>query len=153
MTLILILAALALVLALVEIFIVPGFGLAGIGAALCAVADVALIYADYGLGWASAALLVAVLVLVLALLWLARSKAVDKVALHSSIDSTNATAEQLSVKVGDEGKALTRLALVGNALIDGKVVEVKSAGTFIDPETRVRVVRVSEANITVEPAG
>ncbi|MDD6124117.1 MAG: NfeD family protein [Bacteroidales bacterium] len=152
MTLILVLASLALVLALVEIFIVPGFGLAGIGAILCTVADIALIYAEYGLGWAATALLAAVAILGLALLWLTRSKAVDKMALHSTIDSTNATAEQLSVKVGDEGKALTRLALVGNALIAGKVVEVKSAGAFIDPETRVRVVRVSEANITVEPA-
>ena len=108
--------------------------------------------AEYGVGRAAAARVAAVAILGVALLWLARSKAVDKMALHSTIDSTNATAEQLSVKVGDEGKALTRLALVGNALIAGKVVEVKSAGAFIDPETRVRVVRVSEANITVEPA-
>ena len=152
MTLILVLASLALVLALVEIFIVPGFGLAGIGAILCTVADIALGYAECGLGRPPAPPVAATAILGLALLWLARSKAVDKMALHSTIDSTNATAEQLSVKVGDEGKALTRLALVGNALIAGKVVEVKSAGAFIDPETRVRVVRVSEANITVEPA-
>ena len=77
----------------------------------------------------------------------------DKMALHTSIDSTNATPEQLSVRVGDVGTALTRLALVGNAEIGGKTVEVKSSGAFINPGTPIRVVRVNEANITVEAIG
>ena len=73
----------------------------------------------------------------------------DKVSLHTSIDSTSATAEQLAVKVGDKGKALTRLALIGNAEINGAVVEVKSSGEFLDPGTPVVVIRVLEALITV----
>ena len=152
MTLILILAALAVVLAFVEILIVPGFGLAGAGAALCAVADVALIYSDYGLLWALVAFVLALVALGLMLGWVAHSKTMDKISLHTSIDSTNATAEQLSVKPGDTGRALTRLALVGNAEIGGKTVEVKSSGAFINPGTPIRVVRVSEANITVPSA-
>lgn len=150
MTVILILAVLALVLGLLEIFIFPGFGISGIGAIACAIADVVLIYQDYGLGWAASAVGVAVAVLALLLYIVARSKTVDRMALHTSINSTNATREQLSVRPGDTGKALTRLALVGNAEINGTVVEVKSAGAFIDSGTAVRVVRVNEANITVE---
>ena len=53
------------------------------------------------------------------------------------------------MKVGAEGKALTRLALVGNAEINGKQVEVKSSGDFIDPGTPIVVTAVSEASITV----
>ena len=153
MTLILILAALAVVLAFVEILIVPGFGLAGAGAALCAVADVALIYSEFGLLWALVAFVLALVALGLMLGWVAHSKTMDKISLHTSIDSTNATAEQLLVKPGDTGRALTRLALVGNAEIGGKTVEVKSSGAFINPGTPIRVVRVSEANITVEAIG
>lgn len=52
--------------------------------------------------------------------------------------------------MGDTGKALTRLALVGNAEINGLVVEVKSSGAFLNPGTPLRVIHVSEANITVE---
>ena len=70
-------------------------------------------------------------------------------SLHTSIDSTNATAEQLSIKVGDTGRALTRLALVGNAEIAGKQVEVKSSGEFINPGMPIRVVSVNEAQIIV----
>ena len=51
--------------------------------------------------------------------------------------------------MGDKGKALTRLALIGNAEINGAVVEVKSSGEFLDPGTPVVVVRVLEALITV----
>lgn len=151
MTVILILAALAIVLGFIEIFIVPGFGLAGIGAIVCALADAVIIYNTYGLAAAVWATLAAVVLLLAALWWLAHSKTLSRMALHSTISSTNATREQLSVKVGDTGKALTRLALVGNAEIGGKVVEVKSAGPFINPGTPVRVTQVSEANITVEP--
>ena len=153
MTLILILAALALVLAFVEIVIVPGFGLAGMGAILCALIDVVIIYSEHGLLWAVVAIVAALAVLGLMLWWVSRSRTMDKMALHTSIDSTNATPEQLSVRVGDVGTALTRLALVGNAEIGGKTVEVKSSGAFINPGTPIRVVRVSEANITVEAIG
>lgn len=153
MTLILILAALALVLAFVEIVIVPGFGLAGMGAILCALIDVVIIYSEHGLLWAVVAIVVALAVLGLMLWWVSRSRTMDKMALHTSIDSTNATPEQLSVRVGDVGTALTRLALVGNAEIGGKTVEVKSSGAFINPGTPIRVVRVNEANITVEAIG
>ena len=153
MTLILILAALALVLAFVEIVIVPGFGLEGMGAILCALIDVVIIYSEHGLLWAVVAIVAALAVLGLMLWWVSRSRTMDKMALHTSIDSTNATPEQLSVRVGDVGTALTRLALVGNAEIGGKTVEVKSSGAFINPGTPIRVVRVNEANITVEAIG
>ena len=153
MTLILILAALALVLAFVEIVIVPGFGLAGMGAILCALIDVVILYSEHGLLWAVVAIVAALAVLGLMLWWVSRSRTMDKMALHTSIDSTNATPEQLSVRVGDVGTALTRLALVGNAEIGGKTVEVKSSGAFINPGTPIRVVRVNEANITVEAIG
>lgn len=150
MTVIIIFALLALILGLLEIFILPGFGVSGIGAIISAIIDIVLIYNAYGAGWAAAAVGIAIVVLAVLLYFVAHSKTVDKMALHTSINSTNATEEQLSVKPGDTGKALTRLALVGNAEINGATVEVKSSGAFINPGTPVRVVRVNEANITVE---
>lgn len=150
MTVIIILAVLALVLGLLEIFIFPGFGFAGIGAIVCAVVDVVLIYNAYGLPWAVAAVVVGLLVLGGMLYTVAHSKTFDRMALRTSIDSTNATAEQLSVKAGDEGTALTRLALIGNADINGRTVEVKSGGAFIEPGTPIIVTKVNEASILVK---
>ena len=139
MTLIIIIAIVALLLALLEIFVIPGFGLAGIGSIVCAVTDVVLVYNAYGLWPAVGAIAVALVVLGLLLWWVARSKAVDRMALHATISSTNATEAQLSVRPGDEGVAVTRLALVGNARFGDRIVEVKSSGSFIDPRhTRAR---------------
>lgn len=152
-TIILIIAALTLVFGIIEIFFTPGFGLAGIASIVCALVDAVLIYQAYGLGWAAAAVVAGVVLLAVALRWVYKSKTFDRMALHTSIDSTAATQAQLSVKVGDKGKAVTRLALVGNAEIEGKIVEVKSSGEFLSPGTPVRVVSVSEANITVERVG
>lgn len=149
-TVIIILALLTLLLGVIEVFFVPGFGVAGVSSVICAIADVVLIYQQWGLTWAVVAVVAAVALLLLALRWVARSKTFDRMALHSSIDSTSATKAQLSVKVGDTGKALTRLALIGNAEVGGKVVEVKSSGEFIPAGTPLRVIRVNEADITVE---
>ena len=130
--LILILVLLALVLMAVEVLIVPGFGISGIAAIISALVAEVLIFEEYGMLAAALSLAGFALLTVVLLVWVARSKTIDKVSLHSSIDSTNATKDQLSVKVGDEGVALTRLALIGNAEIAGKTVEVKSAGNFIE---------------------
>lgn len=150
MTLIIILAALSLVLGLLEIFILPGFGFAGIGSIVCAVVDAILIYNAYGFSWACIAVVVAILLLVLMLYIVANSRTFDRMSLKTSIDSTNATTEQLSVKVGNEGRAITRLALVGNAEIEGKQVEVKSSGELINSGTPIRVIKVDKAQIIVE---
>lgn len=150
MTLIIILAALSLVLGLLEIFILPGFGFAGIGSIVCAVVDAILIYNAYGFSWACIAVVVAILLLVLMLYIVANSRTFDRMSLKTSIDSTNATTERLSVKVGNEGRAITRLALVGNAEIEGKQVEVKSSGEFINSGTPIRVIKVDKAQIIVE---
>ena len=150
MTLMIILPALSLVLGLLEIFILPGFGFAGIGSIVCAVVDAILIYNAYGFSWACIAVVVAILLLVLMLYIVANSRTFDRMSLNTSIDSTNATTEQLSVKVGNEGRAITRLALVGNAEIEGKQVEVKSSGEFINSGTPIRVIKVDKAQIIVE---
>ncbi len=150
MTVIIIFAAFALALGILEIFILPGFGVAGVSSIICAIIDVVLIYNEYGPVTATICTIAALVVLAATLWWVAHSKTLEKFSLHSTISSTNATEEQLSINVGDEGKALTRLALVGNATINGKQVEVKSSGAFINPGTPIRVTQVSEANITVE---
>lgn len=150
MATILIVALLAILLGLLEIFVLPGFGIAGIAAIVCAVLDAIFIYNQYGALWTVVAVVVAVAILCIMLYTVAHSRSVERLSLKAAIKSTNATQEQLSVKVGDIGHSLTRLALVGNAEIGGKQVEVKSSGEFIDANTPIRVVMVNEALVVVE---
>ncbi len=150
MATILVIALLAMLLGLLEIFVLPGFGIAGIGALVCAVLDAVFIYNQYGALWTVVAVVIAVAILSIMLYVVAHSHSVERLSLKTAIKSTNATKEQLSIKVGDTGRSTTRLALVGNADIAGKQVEVKSSGAFIDANTPIRVVMVNEALIVVE---
>ena len=150
MATILVIALLAMLLGLLEIFVLPGFGIAGIGALVCAVLDAVFIYNQYGALWTVVAVVIAVAILSIMLYVVAHSHSVERLSLKTAIKSTNATKEQLSIKVVDTGLETTRLALVGNADIAGKQGEVKAAGAFIDANTPIRVVMVNEALIVVE---
>ena len=61
MTLIIVIAVLVLVLGLLEAFVIPGFGIAGIGSIACALLDVYLVYDAYGLSWACGALVIGII--------------------------------------------------------------------------------------------
>lgn len=149
LTIIILLVVIALLLFAIEAFILPGFGAAGICGAGCAVAASVVTFICYGPVRGMAVLLGSVVVVLAFFVWLSRSRALDRASLHATINSTAATTAQLSVKVGDEGVATTRLALIGNASLGGKTVEVKSADGFIDEGTPVVVVRVEEALVIV----
>ena len=137
----------ALVLMVVEMLFIPGFGLSGLGAMA------SFVYANYyaftEMGYLAgfitlfASLLLAVLIIVL------RSRAIDKMGLEQNIDSTVASEASKQVKVGDTGVAITRLALIGNAIINDNIVEVKSCDGFLDENTPIIVERIVENIIMV----
>ena len=149
LTIIILLAIVTLLLFAIEALITPGFGVAGICGAVCAVVANILTFIRYGNAIGMAVLGATVTVVIGFLYWLSRSRAIERATLHSTISSTAATPAQLSIKAGDEGREETRLALIGNAVIDGKTVEVKSADGFIDEGTPIVVTRVEDALILV----
>lgn len=150
---ILIICALVLVgllLMVVEMLLIPGFGVAGLGS--IAAFGYANYYAFTELGNLAgfitlfASLVSAILVITFVL----RSRAIDKLGLNKKIDSTVATEASKQVKVGDTGVAITRLALIGNALINDHIIEVKSCDGFLDENTPIIVERIIENVIMVK---
>lgn len=133
-----------------EIFIIPGTSLAGIISAACLIGANVLVFDSYGLSAGIIVLAASLIVCLVAGIWMLRSKALDRISLKRTIDSTAATEEQLSVKVGDRGIALTRLALIGNADFDGKIVQVQSADGFLDEKTPVVITRVIDGQVWVK---
>ena len=79
-----------------------------------------------------------------------RSKTLDKVALTEEVASTLDRSVAAQVQVGDKGYAVTRLALIGNAEINGHIVEVRSADGFLNEKTPVVVTRVTDNEIIVQ---
>lgn len=151
-TLIIILAIVSIFLFAVEIFITPGIGAAGITGTICIVIANALTFVYYGARTGFIVLGITLLILCLTLLFLSKSHALERSALHAQIKSTAATTAQLSVVPGEKGVATTRLALIGNAVINNRPVEVKSIDGFIEEGTPIEVTAVNDALILVRKA-
>ena len=142
---IIVLIVAAVILFLVELFVIPGISIAGILAGAC------MIYANYyafaylGTTAGFITLGVSAIACIGSLILFMRSKTLDKVALKKNI-----TSKVDQVKVGDTGVAITRLALIGNAEIDGNIVEVKSMDGFLNEKTPIIVNRIADGVIMVE---
>jgi membrane-bound ClpP family serine protease len=138
----------AILLILLEIFLLPGITIAGIGGALFAIGGV--VYA-YTLGPTAGhiTLVGSIAAFGIAFAWLLRSKSFSSVALKTDVDSTLTSSRDLGIQAGDEGITLSRLAPIGKALIKDIPVEAKSTGEFIDEDTPIVVMRVDGYNVLV----
>ena len=141
-----------LILFIIEVFLLPGISIAGIVSAAC------MLYGNYyaldTLGTIPGCITLAVSALgvVAITIWFMRSKTVDKLSLKKTIDYRPEPLKGLDLKVGDEGIALTRLALIGNAEFNGRIIEVRSSGDFIDEKSKIRVERILDGIVMVQKA-
>lgn len=142
------LMGLAIALILLEIFLLPGITVAGVGGALFAIGGVVFAY-SLGAEAGHITILASAVAFGGAFAWLMRSKSFSKVALHADVDSKLTSARELDIHPGDEGITISRLAPIGKANIRDITVEAKSTGDFIDENTAIRVVRVDGYNVLV----
>ena len=141
-----------LILFIIEVFLLPGISIAGIISAVC------LLYANYyafdtmGTLPGCITLVISAIGVITITIWFMRSKTVDKLSLKKTIDYKPEPLKGLNLKAGDEGIALTRLALIGNAEFDGNIIEVRSTGDFIEEKSKIRIERIRDGIVMVEKA-
>ncbi len=140
----------AVILFLVELFVIPGISLAGISGLVCILYANYYAFANLGTAGGFVTLGVSALACIGALIWFMRSKMLDKLALKKNIDSTVDKTAEKSINVGDTGISTTRLAQIGYAEINGKIVEVKSTDGFLNEKTPIIVRRITDGTILVE---
>ncbi len=139
----------AIALLLLEIFMLPGITVAGIGGLIFAAGG--LIYAySVSLLVGNVTLGTSVAAFVAAFAWLMRSKSFSRVALNTDIDSKLTSSRELGIVPGDEGITLSRLAPIGKALIKGITVEAKALDELIDEGIPVVVMQVEGYNVIVQ---
>ena len=140
----------ALLLLLVELFVIPGSSLAAILSAICLTWAVTYAFINISALAGIITLIIALILGSCVLITFMRSKTLDKVALTEEVSSTVDRSVAAQVQVGDKGYAVTRLALIGNAEINGHVVEVRSADGFLNEKTPVVVTCVTDNEIIVQ---
>ena len=144
---------LGIILLLVEFLIIPGITVAGIGGFLCIGAGIFAAYYGHGVQVGNITLFSTLGVIILTIAVVLKSRTWKKVMLDSNINGiTGDIKHDANFKVGDRGRAITRLAPIGKAMINDKMVEAKSMTGFIDENTEIEIVKVQNTNVVVKPA-
>ena len=142
---------LGIVLLLIEVTILPGITIAGVGSFLVLVYSVYLAFTTYGalIGFLTLAFVLIVAPLLVYKLFKGKTgkSMVLNTVLHGFVNEINSE----KVKVGDIGVTIGRLAPMGKIKVNDEVVEVRSTGTFVNPGEKVRIISIEKSLVTVEP--
>jgi membrane-bound ClpP family serine protease len=150
-----------------EIFVLPGFGVLGLGGGVLLIAALVLAsqslvmpandYQIRQLQWSLLGILGAAAGVaamgVLLRRWLPATPGLRNVLLEPpAADGEAFDDDRLEPLLGLEGTTTTRLAPAGRARIDGRIHEVTSVGPLVEPGTPVRVVEVRGGRVFVRAA-
>ncbi len=142
------LIAIALTLAILEIFFLPGITIAGICSLVFYGGGIYYAHSVFGPNGAVITLLIAALVTIVVIIGFMRSRNLDKIALHTEIDSVVPSPITPDIKVGDTGTTLSRLNPMGKILVGPHTLEAQAENELIDEETPVRIIRI-EPNVVI----
>lgn len=139
-----------LILFIIEVFLIPGISVAGIASA-CSLLY-AIYYAFDSLGTQAGIITIGITIIGITgiTIWFMKGKTVDKLALKQTLDYKPNPLKGVDIHVGDIGATITRLTLIGNAEINGHILEVQSADGFIDEKTPIKVCRITPNTIYVQ---
>jgi membrane-bound ClpP family serine protease len=149
---IVLLILLGVLLFLVEFLVIPGVTVAGVGGALVLGVAVFMAYRTYGTTAGNYTLLSVLLISIITLFLALRSKTWRRFMLKTNIDSkVEVGLEDKKIKPGDKGETVTRLAPIGMVRVNNLTIEGKSIGGFLDPNTKIEVIKVLGTQIIVKP--
>jgi len=152
-----------LVLLAVEIFVIPGFGFAGIGGIVLIVAALflALLGADPFIDWdqvsiaifqLTGALVVSLLIFLIILKYLPKSSTFSRLVLSEEESADKGFVSYPSDKklIGKEGIALTDLRPAGSAEFNGERIDVVADWDYIVKGKKIKVIRVEGIKVVVK---
>ncbi len=140
------------ILILIEIFLVPGFNIFGIFGFAMIVLGIVLAYSKLGILIANFILIISLIVSVLLIRFVVKSKRWKQIVLDTDQKRTegfHSSSEQLSSLLGKKGVTYTKLRPSGVALIDDEKVDVVAEGSFIDQDRPVEVILVEGNRVVV----
>ena len=140
-----------LLLFAVEVFLIPGISLAGIGSAISLIYAIYYSFVHVGISGGAITLAVSLLGISALTWWFMHSKTVDKLSLKKTLDYNTDPLKGLNLKVGDKGITTTRLTLIGNAEFASHQIEVQSSDGFIAEKTNVIISHIKDGHVFVKP--
>ncbi|MEG1586414.1 MAG: NfeD family protein [Bacteroidales bacterium] len=147
---ILILALFGIGLVILEIFLIPGFGFAGIAGIAFMGGSVWYAYEQLGLLGGNITLLICILTLIIGIYRFIKGKMLSRIALNKEIDSTAPNKIGTEVQAGETGVTLSIMNPMGTVIIGNKTYEAKSEEGFIEVNKPVEIIKVDTTNIIVK---
>lgn len=151
--LIIFLIILGILLFLVEFLIVPGITIAGIGGAISIITGVVLAFYYEGPTTGLIVLISTAVLIGLTAVFMLKAGTWKKLMLNKAIDSKVdfVKKDEGRIKIGDKGKAITRLNPMGKVMIGNDFYEAKAMDKLIDQNTEVEIVKIESNKIIVKP--
>jgi membrane-bound serine protease (ClpP class) len=151
-----------LVLLLIEIFIVPGFGPAGIGAIFFLTVGGYLSWVKLSFGWASAVTFMSIFSVVASFIFLKKSGLSNRFVLGSHIgkrpsgriqkQGEGRVETESGISIGEIGMAMSDLRPTGIAEFQNHRLNVLTDGIYIKKGTVVKITQIEGNRIFVEEA-
>ena len=151
---------LGLALIIIEVFVIPGFGIAGILGLFLMFGSVFFVFFqstdNFGVAlfWLSISVILTSVLAILATIYLPKSSPFEKIALSTvmSTDQGYHSAGTLDFNsfIGKTGVSLTPLRPAGTVRIENKRLDVVTVGDFIPQNTPIKVSEVEGSKIAVE---
>ena len=149
---IILIIVLGILLFVVEFLLIPGVTIAGIGGAVLMGIAVYMSYKTHGNTVGNYTLIATLILTIGGFAYALRAKTWKRLALNKDIDGrVEVGLENETIKVGDRGESITRMAPVGKVLINGLVVEGKSQRGFLDQHTPIEVIKVLNTQVIIKP--
>ena len=156
-----------IILLALEIFVIPGFGIAGIMGIICSLGGLILVMLNndmfdfsfvksssilVAVTTAVTGLLAAIVVMAIGGARLANSRFFNRVSLHTSEDRSQGYTSNFKTQsyLGKEGVAYTVLRPSGKVVIDGEIFDAYTRGEYIAKDQEVVVIEESGTNLRVK---
>ena len=142
-----------------EVFVIPGFGVAGILGITLMLGSVFFVFDKAyefrtAVMWLSISVILTSGLAILIAFFLPETRLFQRLALSTVMDTESgyhsSSSEDFQGYLGKSGVALTPLRPSGTARIDGKRLDVVTVGDFISQDSNVKVVEVEGSKVFVE---
>ncbi len=149
---ILLLTLLGVFLLIIELVVLPGISIAGVGALLTLGGAIFYGYFQYGLLVGSLIMAGIVLLVVAGVIVSLRSGTWKRLSLQEKIDAVALkTPLQNDITIGQQGESITRLAPMGKVEFGGKSFEARLLDGYLDPHQSVEAVAFENTVVIVKP--
>lgn len=142
------LIVLGIFLMILDFLVIPG-GVVAIIGVLCMVGGVAGAYVQFGATIGTLTLVLTAVITIVSFVLMMRTKTWKRLQLKTKIDGKMNEIDTAHLKVGAEGKSISRLAPTGTAQFNGFEAEVVSLHGFLDENTPVVIRKIDGGKVYV----